>query len=99
MNKKGIEVMEASYSLASTFVDKVSCICKGPNAKLVFFEDVPDLDTSNPRVSVTMDIASFFSMVETLLGVANQIKEQQELQKTAIENKPEEAEKEDEVLH
>lgn len=93
--------MEATYKLASIFVDKISCICKGPNAKITFFEDVPDLDVCEPRVSVTIDIPNFFQMVETLVGVANQVKEQQKAQEEANKETkpPEEAEKKDEILH
>lgn len=76
MNKKGIELMEEVYMIESLHVDKMHCICKGPNARITFMEEVPEIGEERVRASVTMDINSFFEMVEVLNGVANQVKEQ-----------------------
>jgi len=76
MNKKGLELMEAAYAIKSIHVDKVHCICKGPNARITFMEEVPELDNAIPRVSITMAINDFFETVQMLGGVVKQIQEQ-----------------------
>jgi len=98
MNKKGLELMEASYDIYSTFADKVSCICIGQNARLVFLENVPEMDTIKPRVSVTIP---FQSLVETATMLNDIIKQVQDQNKTpeTPPAAPKEPEKPDEVLH
>ena len=97
VNKKGLELMEKVFDIPSTMVDKVHCICQGPNARLTFVENVPEMDNEVPRVSVTMPLPAFFEMLGMLNDVAAQVQAQTPIS-TPIEPPKPEAPKDD-VLH
>ena len=75
MSKKFAQMTELEEINKPTpvFTDRFYVIQKQDNLKLVFCDDVPELETSIARVAVSMTISGFFNYVKLLSDHATKL--------------------------